>query len=260
MFVTNTVRYERRSCQALDCTPTMTPNTAPRSRRERPAKAALSREAILDAALAIAREDGVEALSMRRLAQALDTGPASLYVYVASQAELWELLFDAALATVETEPTDPARWREQLHALAGRIVYMMAVEYPGMARLAMTHIPVGDNSLRVAESMVSLLKAGGVSDQATAYAMDLVGSYINAIAYEQSLYATLYSDPQHEEREVARIAERFANLSAERYPTIAALAEKMTAGDGQERFALGLDVIINGLFETPTEGRLTRSI
>ena len=79
---------------------------------------------------------------------------------------------------------------------------MMAVEYPGMARLAMAHIPVGDNSLRVAESMLSLLKAGGVSDQAAAYAADLIGSYTTAIAYEQSLYAPLYNDPEHEEREV----------------------------------------------------------
>jgi AcrR family transcriptional regulator len=229
---------------------------APRSRRERPAKPALSRDAIVAAALDIARTEGVEALSMRRLAQALDTGPASLYVYVANRDELWELLFDAGLATVKTEPTDPARWREQLHELASRIVQMMAVDYPGMARLAMAHIPVGDNSLRVVESMLSLLKAGGVSDQAAAYAADLIGSYTTAIAYEQSLYAALYNDPEHVEREVGRITERFAGLSPERYPTMAALADKMTMGDGEERFFLGLDVIINGLLATPTEGRL----
>ena len=243
--------------RAMSADAAATTPSARRSRRERPAKAALSREAIITAALEIAREEGIDALSMRRLAQALDTGPASLYVYVANQAELWELLFDAALQTVETEPTDPPRWREQLHDLAGRIVHMMAVEFPGMARLAMTHIPVGDNSLRIAESMVSLLRAGGVPDQATAYAMDLLGTYMNAIAYEHSLYATLYIDPQHEEREVARIAERFANLDPERYPTITALGEKMTAGDGEERFALGLDVIVNGLLATPTDGRLS---
>jgi AcrR family transcriptional regulator len=236
----------------------MSSEAAPRSRRNRPAKSALSGEAIVDAALAIVREEGIDALTMRRLAQALDTGPASLYVYVANQAELWELLFDAALATVETEPTDAARWREQLHGLSARIAHTMAVGYPGLARLAMAHIPVGDNSLRITESMVSLLKAGGVSDQATAYAMDLMTSYINAIAYEQSLYATLYDDPEHVQREVARMAERFANLSAARYPTIASLAEKLAAGDGEERFSLGLDVIINGLIATPTEGRLTR--
>jgi AcrR family transcriptional regulator len=229
---------------------------SPRSRRDRPAKAALSRDAIIDAALAIVSAEGLDALSMRRLAQALDTGPASLYVYVASRDELWELLFDAALATVTTEPTDPERWREQLHELASRIVQMMAVDYPGMARLAMAHIPVGDNSLRVVESMLSLLKAGGVNDQAAAYAVDLIGSYTTAIAYEQSLYAALYNDPEHVEREVGHITERFADLSPERYPTMAALADKMTMGDGEERFSLGLDVIVNGLLETPTEGRL----
>src|ERR1700750_3126755 len=144
----------------------MSSDASPRSRRDRPAKAALSREAIVDAALPIAREEGVEALSMRRLAQALDTGPASLYVYVANRDELWDLVFDAAVGSIETEPTDPARWREQLHALGERMLHMMAVEYPGMARLAMARIPVGDNALRVSESFLSLLKAGGVGDQA----------------------------------------------------------------------------------------------
>jgi AcrR family transcriptional regulator len=234
------------------------PEVAPRSRRDRPAKPALSREAIVTAGLEIAKAEGLEALSMRRLAQALDTGPASLYVYVANRDELWDLLLDAAIATVKTEPTDPARWREQLHGLAERVAHMMATEYPGMARIAMARIPSGDNALRVAESMLSLLKAGGVSDQAAAYAVDLISTYVNAIAYEQSLYTTLYDDPDHQAREVASLADRFAALPADRYPTMAALRDEMTTGDGQERFTLGLDVLINGLLATPTDGRLTR--
>src|SRR4051794_11977133 len=99
---------------------------APRSRRDRPAKPALSREAIVDAGLAIVRDEGIDALTMRRLAQELDTGPASLYVYVANRDELWTLLFDAAIAAVDTELTEPERWREQLHGLAARIVQVMA--------------------------------------------------------------------------------------------------------------------------------------
>jgi AcrR family transcriptional regulator len=238
----------------------MSSEPSPRSRRDRPAKPALSREAIVDAALAIVREEGIDALTMRRLAQSLDTGPASLYVYVANRDELWDLVFDEAIGSIETEPTDPARWREQVHALAGRMVNMMVVEYPGMARMAMARIPVGDNALRVNESMLSLLKAGGVGDQAAAYAADLLSMYVTATAYEQSLYAQLYSDPEHEQREVLRIAERFAAISPERFPTIAALRHQLTTGDGEERFSLGLDVIINGLLETPTEGRLTRNV
>jgi AcrR family transcriptional regulator len=230
---------------------------APRSRRDRPAKPALSREAIVDAALRIVRAEGVDALTMRRLAQELDTGPASLYVYVANRDELWDLVFDAAIGSIETDPTDPARWREQLQELAARMVHMMAVEYPGLARLAMAHVPTGENALRVTESMLSMLKAGGVSDQAAAYAADLISMYVTAIAYEQALYAALYKDPEVEARDIARLAERFGSIPAERYPTMAALTEEMTTGDAEERFALGLDVIINGLLQTPTEGRLT---
>jgi hypothetical protein len=47
-------------------------------------------------------------------------------------------------------------------------------------------------------------------------------------------------------------------LPPERFPTMASLQRDMTRGDGEERFALGLDVIVNGLLATPTEGRLTR--
>ena len=231
---------------------------APRSRRERPAKPPLSRDAIVAAALEIARKEGVEAVTMRRIAQALDTGPASLYVYVADRDELHALLFDAAIGTIEIEPVDPARWREQLKELARRMVKMMVEDFPGIALLAMTHIPTGENALRGVESLLSLLKAGGASDEAAAYAGDLLSLYVTAIAYEQSLYRKLYSDPHHEAREVERLAERFGDLNPDRYATVAALGPAMTRGDGDERFELGLDVIINGLLATPTEGRLTR--
>jgi AcrR family transcriptional regulator len=231
--------------------------TTPRSRRERPAKPPLSREAIVDAALEIARAEGVDALSMRRVAQALDTGPASLYVYVADRDELLALVFDAAIGTIEIDPVDPERWREQLKELARRMVKMMAEDFPGIALLAMTHIPTGENAMRGVESMLALLKAGGASDEAAAYAGDLLSLYVTAIAYEQSLYRKLYSDPDHEAREVEQLAERFATLDAERFPTMAKLGPAMTRGDGDERFELGLDVLINGLLATPTEGRLT---
>jgi AcrR family transcriptional regulator len=232
-------------------------SATPRSRRDRPAKPALSREAIVGAGLAILRREGLEALSMRRVAQALDTGPASLYVYVANRDELQSLLFDAAIGTIEVDPTDPARWREQLHDLVWRMTTMMSEDFPGIALLGMAAIPTGDNALRVTESMMSLLKAGGASDQAAAYAGDLVSMYATAIAYEQSLHRQLYADPDHEQREITRVAERFADLPADRYPTMAALAPLMTRGTGRERFQLGLDMIIDGLLSTPTEGRLS---
>lgn len=59
--------------------------------------------------------------------------------------------------------------------------------------------------------------------------------------------------------QVERLAERFAALDAQRFPTMAALGPAMVRGDGEERFELGMDVIINGLLATPTEGRLTHA-
>lgn len=230
---------------------------APRSRRDRPAKPALSQEAIVDAGLAILREEGVGALSMRRVAAALDTGPASLYVYVANRDALHALLFDAALATIALEETDPARWREQLHALADRMVETMVEDFPGIGIMGMATIPTGDSAMRITESMVSLLRAGGVADPALAYAPDLVSMYITAIAYEQALYQELYRDPEHEQREIGRVLERFRSITPDRFPVTASIATLMTHGTGPERFALGLDIIINGLLATPTEGRLS---
>src|SRR4051794_29314602 len=235
----------------------MSARPTPRSRRDRPAKAALSRDAIVAAGLDILRTEGIEALSMRRVAQQLDTGPASLYVYVANRDELQALLFDAAIGTVTVEETEPERWREQLHGLVTRMTRMMSEEFPGIAIMAMATIPTGDNALRVTESMMSLLRAGGAEDQAVAYAADLISMYATAIAYEQSLHAALFDDPGHHESEIARVVQRFSTVPAELYPTMASVSSLMTRGDGHERFSLGLDIIINGLLSTPTEGRLT---
>jgi hypothetical protein len=137
------------------------------------------------------------------------------------------------------------------------MVHVMGVEYLGIARVAMARIPVGDNALRVTESLLSLLKAGGVEDQAAAYAADLVSMFVTAIAYElEPLRPALC---RSRARDAGGRAPRPAlrGVSSERYPTIAALRDKLTSGDGEERFSLGLDVIVNGLLQTPTDGRMT---
>ncbi|MFK4274211.1 TetR/AcrR family transcriptional regulator, partial [Streptomyces milbemycinicus] len=65
--------------------------------RERPAKPALSRRWIVDTAVRIMRAEGLGKVTMRRLAQELDTGPSSLYVYVANTAELHAAVLDSLL-------------------------------------------------------------------------------------------------------------------------------------------------------------------
>ncbi len=97
----------------------MNPASPHRSTRDRPAKAPLSEEAVVDAALAILKSEGLEAVTMRRVAAALDTGAASLYVYVSGREGLLQAMQDRVTASIKLESPDPSRWRAQLHSLPG---------------------------------------------------------------------------------------------------------------------------------------------
>ena len=93
------------------------PAHRPRSTRDRPAKPPLSEDAVVDAALALLKAEGLDSVTMRRVAAALDTGPASLYVYVSGREGLIQAMRDRVLRTVGLEAPDPERWRAQVHAL-----------------------------------------------------------------------------------------------------------------------------------------------
>src|ERR1700722_15368538 len=111
-----------------------------RSTRDRPAKAPLSEEAVVDAALAILQSEGLEAVTMRRVALALDTGAASLYVYVDGRDGLFRAMLDRVTATIELESPDPSRWRAQVHALLARMHRALAT-HPGIAAMTLGDPP-----------------------------------------------------------------------------------------------------------------------
>ena len=99
-----------------------------RSTRDRPAKAPLSEEAIVDAALAILKSEGLEAVTMRRVAAALDTGAASLYVYVSGREGLLQAMLDRVTASDRARATGP-------FTLAGSAALAPPTHAPGTGRL-----------------------------------------------------------------------------------------------------------------------------
>src|SRR5690348_2436203 len=109
----------------------MSPPRVPVSRRDRPAKSPLSREALVAAALDVMRQEGLERLTMRRLAAELDTGPASLYVYVRNTAELHGAILDELVAGLEQPGA--GEWREQLIDLLSAYTELLFA-HPGLAR------------------------------------------------------------------------------------------------------------------------------
>jgi AcrR family transcriptional regulator len=250
LFTTNDVRVKYAlfvSTGELPPRPRI-PSRQPARTRRASRTRTLSREAIVAAALTIVDAEGLDAMTMRRVAQALDTGAASLYAHVANKDELIELVIDHVIGEIdfEVEP-DPARWREQVkHGV--RAIRAGFAAHNDLARASFARIPVGENALRGSEAMISLLRAGGLPDQVIAYACDLLPLYATAVAYEESLFAGQGVGPAEVARFVSDLRDYFAALPPERFPNVVGLAGPLTAGgEGDERFEFGLEVLVRGL-------------
>lgn len=143
----------------------------PLSRRDRPAKPALSRRWIVETAVQIMRREGLEKVTMRRLAQELDTGPASLYVYVANTAALHAAVLDALLGEVDLSGDEGGEdWREQLRAVM-RSYTLVLFAHPQLARSALVARPSGENYLRLVERALGLLSRGGATREQAAWGL-----------------------------------------------------------------------------------------
>jgi AcrR family transcriptional regulator len=215
----------------------------PRSTRDRPAKPPLSEDAILDVAIRVLREEGLDAVTMRRLAQELDTGAASLYVYISGRDELRSAMLDRLAGEVELEPPDPAHWRQQVHRLLLRMLESMH-GHPGIAMVAVGNPPTTERVMLVAENLAALLRAGGIDGRDAAWACDILPLILTASAVEVDVYRARLDN---QEELVANLRETFSALPPERFPNITALEPHWTAGAGNDRFVFAVDVFLDGL-------------
>ncbi|MEV8372381.1 TetR/AcrR family transcriptional regulator [Kribbella sp. NPDC056861] len=214
----------------------------------RPVREPLSRDRIVDAAMELLLEQGYEAVSMRKVAQALNTGPASLYAHVANKKELDQLLVDrAAAGIIKIHEPDPERWQEQLKETMRSMLQMMRA-YPGVARAAIGQVPLGERALESTENMLAILKAGKLPDQAAAWAVDLIPLYVTAIAFEESVQGGAAWSDEDLVRYIGELRQFFEGLPAAKFPVTIALASALTSGaQGDERFEFGIQVIVAGL-------------
>src|SRR3954469_3150823 len=164
----------------------MPPRRQPVSRRERPAKPALTRAGIIATAVRVMRAEGLERVTMRRLAQELDTGPASLYVYVANTAELHAAVLDALLGEVDLTGRDGGDdWRGRLHAVMTSYTLVL-FEHPQLARSALVARPSGENSLGRVEAILDLLARRGAGREQVAWGVDKLLQDATATAAEHA--------------------------------------------------------------------------
>jgi AcrR family transcriptional regulator len=207
----------------------------------------LTREAIVDAALTVLDAVGMEGLSMRRVAQELGTGAASLYWHVRNKDELFQLVFDRVTREVVLPEPDPAHWQEQLKLLGYEMRKALS-KHRDVARISFGRVPTGPQMALLTEWLFTLLQPVGIPDRAIAYIGDVAGLYVGAFCFEESLGI---SSPTGEDMPPEQIVEMFRgymqSLPAERFPRTLASLDLIFDFNPQERFEFALDLMISGM-------------
>jgi AcrR family transcriptional regulator len=203
-------------------------------------------DAIIGTAFGIVEREGYEALTMRRVATALETGPSSLYAHVVNKEDLDELLIGRLCAEINLPEPDPASWRQQIISVCTQLRDQY-LRYPGISRAAFAVAPSNLDTLRVSEGMLAILLAGGVAPQAAAWATDSLTLYVNAYSLELSLVNRQLS---HRDGSwvVSRdeLLRRYDALPGT-FPQSKRYAAELTAGTGHDRFDFTLGLMLDGL-------------
>jgi len=201
-------------------------------------------DAIIETAFGIVEREGYGALTMRRVASALETGPASLYAHVVNKEDLDDLLIGRLCAEIDLPEPDPRTWREQIISVCTQIRDQY-LRYPGISLAALAVVPTNLETLRVTEGMLGIMLAGGVGPQTAAWATDALSLYVNAFCLETSLI------DRHVDQEgwgVSRdeLLRRFAALPGT-FPYTRRYAAELTSGTALDRFEFTLSLIMDGL-------------
>jgi AcrR family transcriptional regulator len=225
--------------------------------RRRPAtepRAPLSKERVLHAAVALAARDGIESLTMRKLAEELRAGAMSLYYYVPNKDELLDGMVDIVFGEIEL-PTTDVDWRTAMRRRA--ISTREALNRHRWAvGLMESRTTPGPASLRLHNAVLGCLREAGFSIELTIQAYSVLDAYIygfalqeKSVPFESAEESAAVADKQV--REYAELAEerQFAAL-ADEFPYLAEVVAGHVAVVGYDfaaAFEFGLDLILDAL-------------
>jgi AcrR family transcriptional regulator len=215
----------------------MARTTGTKRTRRRP----LTRERVLTAAIALADEGGIEALSMRRLARELGVEAMSLYNHVANKDEILDGIVEVITEEAELPP-EGTEWKAAIResAISTRDMF---VRHPWAIRLWMSRQGGGSARIRRGDWLLRTLREAGLSDELTYHAYHIVESHILGFTVQELNFP--YSG-----EELEGIANRFlARLPAGEYPDfVQHVKQHLEPHEGDEGgFELGLDLLLDGL-------------
>ncbi|MFJ8550809.1 TetR/AcrR family transcriptional regulator [Streptomyces sp. NPDC093676] len=210
---------------------------------DRPVPAPLSRERIVRAAIQLADADGLDAVSLRKVATALDVRPMRLYSYIAGKDELLDLMVDAAYA--EIRPVGDG-WREVLRSLA-ETTRGAAHEHEWLADLLGGRPQLGPHALASGETVVAAL--GDVDVDAIMPVVASVNAYVigavrREIAERRAERAT-GMDEKCWQAALGPYLER--TFATGRFPALATVVRDAAHLDADHTFRIGLDFLLDGI-------------
>jgi AcrR family transcriptional regulator len=216
---------------------------AKRTARLRPV---LGRAEIVRAAMAIADAEGLEAVSMRRIAASLGFGTTSLYWYVKSKEELFQLMFDAYIGEDEVPSHAPGGWREYAKQLATEARRAMH-QHPWVPFLGI-QLGLGPESLRYYRAATSILIGFGLEPDAVVQILATLISYVMGVAHNE-----LAREHAHGSRDLPQdvsgedIGSYVEEVLGAPDPSFARLLKRRMALTGDQVFEFGLDSLLDGI-------------
>lgn len=219
---------------------------AQQKRKARP-RPALSREHVLSVALTLVDREGLEALSMRKVAAQLGVEAMSLYRHVTDKEDLQDGLVELVLREIELPPVGTP-WRPAMHARASSMRAVL-LRHPGAAVLAESCVTMTPTRLRHADGVIGLMRGGGFSVTQAYRAFLTVDSFVYGFTLQE------LSWPRPERSKGAADTVPPPVFPADVFPNFAAviaqvMAEVGTKGLGEAydaEFEFGLDLILDGL-------------
>jgi AcrR family transcriptional regulator len=210
----------------------------------------LGREEVVAAAIEVADDGGVDALTMTAVARKLGTYTAmSLYRYVVSKDGLVDLMLDAAIGEVAVPDQRAPDWRADLHALADSS-WAMVKRHLWYAQLVQTRPPLGPNTMRRTEFILGVIVGQGASvSEAMTYAAlldrHIFGSALRE-AEELAMYRRYGSDNAERLKEEVAAA-RQAAVRHGNYPHLAHWMATPSGATSDEQFELSLEFLLDGI-------------
>jgi AcrR family transcriptional regulator len=205
----------------------------------------LSKQVVVERALALGDAEGLEALTIRRLATELGVTPMALYWHFRNKEELLAALGDQVWNELDTDVDAAAPWHRQLRGLLESLLHVLRM-HPCASQLILEGEKQSNAALVASETALAVLRRGGFDpDHAAEIARNALWTGLMLVMSDPAVKPALSDAERVEEQRKARV--RLALLPPDRYPCLVEAAVPMTGGDPELHYSFGVDLFIAGV-------------